>query len=246
MRVALLSDIHANLVALDAVLEDILLRRIDQIICLGDVATLGPQPSETVARLRDLKCPCITGNHEVALLTPQSLAASDGWVREASEWALRQLSLRDLKYLQSFQPSLEVQLDASHKMLCYHGSPRSENEFVFSCLPDHELYELLASLPAAVIALGHTHEQMLRQYSGKLIINPGSIGCPFEMPWDPKTSPRLLLWAEYAIVEARDGALSVELHRVPLDMRRLSLVARRSTMPGIDYWLSAWQMPGAV
>lgn len=68
MRVALISDIHANEVALQAVLDDIARVGVDQIVCLGDVATLGPRPGATIQTLRDLACPCIQGNHDAFLL----------------------------------------------------------------------------------------------------------------------------------------------------------------------------------
>ncbi|MCB0291188.1 MAG: metallophosphoesterase, partial [Calditrichaeota bacterium] len=74
MKIALISDIHGNLTALEAVLADIRRRGADRIICLGDLATLGPQPREVIARLRELDCPGIMGNHDAALLHLEAAA----------------------------------------------------------------------------------------------------------------------------------------------------------------------------
>ena len=71
MRVALISDIHANEVALCAVLDDIAKLGVDQIVCLGDVATLGPRPSAVISMLRELNCHCILGNHDAFLIEPE-------------------------------------------------------------------------------------------------------------------------------------------------------------------------------
>ena len=126
MRIALIADIHGNLVALDAVLMDINREQVDQIICLGDVATIGPQPHQVVARLRNLDPISIAGNHESYLLNPD-LCAEEGdappWLGEMIRWSTAQLSRADFDYLRSFQPLLEIRFDAVHSLLCFHGSP---------------------------------------------------------------------------------------------------------------------------
>ena len=71
MQIALISDIHGNYTALEAALADIDRRHVDAIICLGDVATIGPQPRQVLDKLKELGCPCILGNHESALLEPE-------------------------------------------------------------------------------------------------------------------------------------------------------------------------------
>ena len=98
MRVALISDIHGNAIALEAVLRDITRVGADRTICLGDTATLGPSPVEVLGMLRDLRIPCITGNHDAFLLEPDLLAtytqappvvAAVDWCREVlPPWAV--------------------------------------------------------------------------------------------------------------------------------------------------------------
>src|SRR5258706_14480213 len=126
MRIALISDIHGNLVSLDAVLEDIVKSHVDQIICLGDVATTGPQPHEVITRLKDLNCPGVMGNHDESQLEPRLIQKrpESRWA-DTLNWCDQQLSEDDFNYLRSYQPYINVPLDSHHKLLCVHGSPKS-------------------------------------------------------------------------------------------------------------------------
>lgn len=245
MRIALISDIHGNLVSLEAVLADIERERPDELICLGDVATLGPQPREVVARLRALDCPCITGNHETYLFnTDLGRAYMDvAWFAQSIDWCRDQLTASDFAYLRTFKPLLKLTLDATTTLLCFHGSPKSNTDNIFAVTPADELDRMLAGHTATVMIGGHTHVQMLRQHSGTLLVNVGSVGMPFEqMPF--KDSPRVLPWAEYAIITYIHGVLAVEMRRVPVDMSAIKQAALNSTMPEADEWIRNWVTPG--
>src|SRR5439155_22525892 len=130
MRVALISDIHANDVALQAVMADIKRVGVQQIICLGDVATLRPCPGAVIQTLRDLRCPCILGNHEAFLLDPDLIQTYTEVpvVVEAVDWCRGRLSADELDFLRTFRPSLEIPLDPHSTLLLFHGSPRSHME----------------------------------------------------------------------------------------------------------------------
>ena len=239
MRIALISDIHANWVSLEAVLADIDREQVDQIVCLGDVAALGPQPREVVVRLEALECPCIMGNHDSHLANPDMVHEYEPVVAEMTAWCAAQLSEADFDYLRSFQPLLEVPLDAQATLLCFHGSPRSNMDLIFATTPDAELDEMLAGHAATVMAGGHTHVQMLRQHKGVLIVNAGSVGWPLEqMPFEPP--PRLLPWAEYTIVNWVGGVLGVELRRVPIDLDAVKQATLASDMPFAVSWAEGW------
>src|SRR5690348_16031247 len=97
MRIALVSDIHGNLVAFNAVHDDLAGERIDQIICLGDVAAFGPQPAEVVARLRDLGCPVVMGVTDTTLLSPEAPADHEilRRLQEIDRWAVTRLTPTD-------------------------------------------------------------------------------------------------------------------------------------------------------
>ena len=232
MRIALISDIHANEVALRAVVDDIKRVGVDQIICLGDVATLGPRPLAVLQMLRDLRCQCILGNHDEFLYNPGLIHAytEAAVIVDAVDWCRAALSTQDLDLLRAFRPSLDISLDADVKILLFHGSPRSHMEDLLATTPPLALDEFLSGHSATVMAGGHTHIQMLRQHRGTLLVNPGSVGLPFK-EYVAGRPPRVLAHAEYATIEAVRGAVSVELRRVHLDKGALRDAVAASDFP---------------
>lgn len=245
MRIALISDIHANMVALEAALADINRRGVDRIVCLGDTITHGPQPRQVLTRLEALDCDCVLGNHDHDVLNPD-LAHEDGtissWEAELLEWCAVQLSEADLNYLRSFRSSMEIPFDAQESLLCCHGSPRSHSDFILATTPATELDEMLGDFAATVLAIGHSHVQLLRYHKGKRIVNVGSVGGPLaHMPF--KRLPCFLPWAEHAFIEWADGVLGIELRRVPIDFEAVKEAAMRSSMPRAASWVELWATP---
>jgi putative phosphoesterase len=242
MRVALISDIHGNRVSLDAVLADMEREPIDEVICLGDVATLGPQPRETVTRLQDLDCHFIMGNHETDVLDITGMEQRQEAapiVIEAVKWCADQLSDEQLNFLRSFRPTLELQLDVETTLLCFHGSSKSNTDIILATTPPDELDALLVGSTATILAGGHTHIPMLRRHHGQVMVNPGSVGEPLvQMPI--RGLPYIFPWAEYAILSAEQGAVNVEFRRVPVDLHAIKQASASSTNPlnWADLWLS--------
>ena len=113
MRVALISDLHGNLTALETVLDDLDRERPDRVLCLGDVAATGPQPRETVERLREVGCPVVMGNADAALLGPIPVTGDEETRRilEIDRWCAEQLSTEHLDFISGFQPTLNAHLD---------------------------------------------------------------------------------------------------------------------------------------
>jgi predicted phosphodiesterase len=238
MRVALLSDLHGNDVAFRAVLAEIRKQGADQIVCLGDIATLGAQPQRTVEILFELNCPCIMGNHDAFLLEPGLLQAytSAAPVIESVNWCREQLPKESLRYLATFKPLLEIPLGPGSTLLLYHGSPRSNVEEILATTPPERLDELLEDRQATVMAGGHTHLQMLQQHRGSLLVNVGSVGMPFK-EYVAGGRPTLLSHAEYAVVEQTSGVVSVTLHRVPVDKTALQASVAETGNP-LRQWLN--------
>lgn len=245
MRIALISDIHGNLVSFEAVLSDIRREGVDQIVCLGDVATLGPRPREVIQLLQDLNCPCIMGNHDQYLLQPSVLFEymDASWFVESIAWCAEQLQPEDFQFLSTFQPVLEINLDDSQNLLCFHGSPKSNTDIILAMTPPTNVDELLNGHRAAVMAGGHTHMQMMRQHKGIMLTNAGSVGMPFEQALFVH-APRYLPWAEYAIVSCRQGVIGVDLRRVPVDIEAVRLPATSSGLPDASDWIKNWLLPG--
>ena len=218
MRIAVISDMHANEAALKSVLKDIELHGADQTICLGDVTTLGPRPVSVLETLQDLNCHCILGNHDAFMIDPESIHSytENPIVVEAVSWCREQLSETHLQFIRTFKNHVELTPDASTRLLFFHGSPRSNAEGILATTPADELDEMLAGFTATVMCFGHTHIQMLRQHKGTLLVNPGSAGFPFkEIVTD--RPPTILEHAEYAIIEINHENVDIGLRRIPYD-----------------------------
>src|SRR5687768_1341003 len=125
MRIGVMSDIHGNAVALDAVLTDVANHPVDQWVCLGDTIQGGAQPVEVVERLRELECPIILGNADHEVLAPESTKEA---LRTVSEWTASTLGPDGLNFIRTFVPTHEVDLGDAGSLLCFHGTPRSFDE----------------------------------------------------------------------------------------------------------------------
>lgn len=232
MRVALISDLHGNLVSLNAVLADIDREGVDELICLGDVATLGPRPNEVLAELERRKCRCILGNHDAFMLDDDLIHTYSEVpiVVESVQWCRERLSTDELAFLASFENTVSMFLGAGVEALLYHGSPRSHMEDLLATTDPDELDLAIGETSATVLAGGHTHLQMVRQHRGKLLVNPGSVGMPFREHCCGQ-APEILPWAEYAIIEASGAAVQASLKRVAIDKESLRREAAASSSP---------------
>ena len=217
MRLALMSDLHGNELALDAVLADAR-GDYDQLVCLGDVATLGPRPAAILSRLRELSCPCILGNHDEFMLSPELVRSyNESQLIVASVDATRcALTPVELAFIRGFSRSL-----ALADVFLYHGTPRSNMEDLVAETPPAQVDEMLGGMRALVFAGGHTHVQMVRQHRGAVIVNPGSLGMPVR-EFVHHGPPAILPHAEYAIVDVRAHRVSVDVRRVSLDRGALA------------------------
>lgn len=244
MRIGLIADIHGDLVALDTVLADLDASRVDQIVCLGDVAALGPQPTEVIARLRDLAYSGVLGNTDAWLVDPGLLESAppvSASARRLTYWCADRLSAEDRGYLQKLPATLTVPLDTGVELLGFHGSPRSDEDVIAATTPEPELEIMLGGQQAAILAGGHTHVQLVRRHGDAHLVNPGSVGLPGVGPDSPYLQiNRGVRWAEYAVLSAADGRLSIDLRRVPLELERVLQTARAAGMPEYDWWASRW------
>jgi len=232
MRIALISDLHGNELALKAVLAQIAQRGVDQIVCLGDVATLGPQPEAVMELLEKSAAVCILGNHDEFMLDE---ALVHGYTKipvlvEAIDWCRQRLTADSFALIRSFRRTLELALENGDRLLAFHGTPESNMTDLLATTPPDEVDELLNGRSASLMVGGHTHLQMLRQHRGILLVNPGSVGMPFKVHC-AGGPPEVLPHAEYAIVCSTTASTSVTLHRVALDKTSLRNAARAVDNP---------------
>ena len=183
MRVATLYDIHGNLPALEAVLEEI--GEVDQIVVGGDVVP-GPMPRETLDRLLSLDFPVqfIHGNGEIAVLA-EAAGRDPGvppQVREAVRWNAEQLGPEYVRLLASWPKTVQLQINGLGQLLFCHATPRNENEIFTRVTPEKTVEAIFEQLDVNVVICGHTHMQFDRTVGTTRIVNAGSVGMPFGVP----------------------------------------------------------------
>jgi len=188
MRVAAIYDIHGNLPALEAVLQEIRheKEKVDHIVVGGDVLP-GPLPRETLDRLRDLDPPAhfIYGNGEVAVLQQMAgneLSAVPQAFRPIIRWTAQQLHPEHQHWLSSWPKTLTLEIHSLGSVLFCHATPQNENDIFTRLTPDDRLVPLFDGVAAATVVCGHTHMQFDRTIGHTRIVNAGSIGIPFGEP----------------------------------------------------------------
>jgi putative phosphoesterase len=245
-RIALISDIHGNEMALRRVLDDINRSGVDQIACLGDVATLGPHPREVLEMVRQSCDFCILGNHDEYLFDARGIAnhTTSPLVAGAVEQCRSGLTAAEIALVKSFERKMAVPLAGGGDLLLFHGSPDSNDCDLLAETSDAELANHLGAQQAAIMTGGHTHIQMLRQHRGRWLVNPGSVGLAFER-FACGGPPTLMAQAEYAILESRDGEVSVTLRRLALDRLELLNAARSWDSPFASYLTGQYEQVGS-
>lgn len=188
-NLAVISDIHGNLPALEAVLSEIALLPVDLIVCGGDVAA-GPMPRETIERLHGLDLPAvfIRGNADRELVERFDLARSGGALGAAQDeaadrvldWTTAQLTRAHRDFLAGFADLVAVDLPGIGETLFCHGSPRSDEEIVTAITPAARLGPMFDGVSHRVVVCCHTHVQFDRTAGDRRLVNPGSIGMPYE------------------------------------------------------------------
>jgi putative phosphoesterase len=182
-RVAVLSDVHGNAVALEAVLREVADDEPDLLVFGGDL-TWGPLPEETRALVDPFRESSIfvRGNAERMLLDAAS-RATDGHAAALTareRWMFDRHSSATLDFLRSFVESAVVDVDGLGAVRFCHGSPRSDEELITFATPEERLRNALAGIPEKVLVSAHTHIQFDRAIAEMRSINPGSVGMPYE------------------------------------------------------------------
>lgn len=205
LRIVVISDIHSNLDALEAVVAN--LPKYDELFCLGDMVGYGPQPNEVLEKLRLLgPAVVLMGNHDYAVVTGNT----EGFASHATkavEWTRKKINRQNLDYLATLQPS--GRLDKGGVSLgLFHGSPQDPlSEYIFPGIPRASARKLIEKGGAKIMLLGHTHMPMLYSFEGEMLGNPGSVGQPRD--GDPRCS--------FAILTISDGRFSFDIKRVEYD-----------------------------
>lgn len=236
MRIAVISDMHGNDFGFATAVADLKTQNIDQIVCLGDAIQGGPQPAETVKRLRELECPVVMGNADAWMLTGVNTGA-EGAPSEKQlavrEWSLTQLSEADKTFIGGFTPTVEIDLGHEKKLLCFHGSPTSFDDIILPTTSEEDFQRYLGAYQPVIMCGGHTHMQQVRRLGDTFFFNPGSVGFAYSHQ-QPDNDFRADPWAEYAILTYEDGRLGLEFRRVPYNRDNMIAIYLNSGRPYAD------------
>lgn len=186
MPVAAIYDIHANLPALEAVLEDIRLAKAERIVVGGDVLP-GPMPRETIQFLLNLDIPVqfIHGNGDREVLARMRGIETSGVpekFRSVIDWTAQQLQPEHEQLLAAWPSTLQLDIGGLGTVLFCHATPRNDTEIFSRNTPEERLTPVLAGVHANMVVCGHTHMQFERKVGATRILNAGSVGMPFGQP----------------------------------------------------------------
>ena len=235
MKIAIISDIHGNMQALEAVLEDIRQLNCEKIFCLGDLAMAGPQPNEAIERIKQLlldsNFELIQGNTDEYLAENsvelgQNIKKTNPIMGEAYFADLNIIKAENIEFLKNIQKDLKINLN-SLTVHFVHGSPRANNENIYPGMPIEKVEEMISSTDADLIFCGHTHQPCGYQTNTKqTVVNVGSVGRPLSE--NPK--------ACYAILELVDGSdeFYIEHRLVDYDKATAALILNNRGFEGSD------------
>jgi putative phosphoesterase len=234
-RIAVLSDVHGNRIALEAVLAEIRREKPDAVLVAGDLVMNGPDPNGSIDALRVLESEgglVVSGNTDIAVgdfdftaAFPQYADGVPDQVRLAAEWAHDELGDDQLEWLRRLPAERRIRTADDALVLVVHASPGSQTRGFDQALDANVVLERAAATDARVICVGHTHVPEVRDLGWKMIVNAGSAGYVFD--GDPTAS--------WAMLKVGDGEVSAEIRRTAYDVLTVANEISARGLPGDVY-----------
>ena len=229
-RVAVITDIHANLPALEAALARIDDLGIEAVYCGGDLVGYGPHPNQVCALIAERAIPTIYGNYDYAITRDLEdcgctyITQHDRELGQLSvDWTLEHTDQTSKHVMRELPFDMRFDL-GDRSVHLVHGSPRKVNEYLFEDKPP-SLYERLARAEESdVLVFGHTHKPWFHDHGGVLFVNCGSVGKPKD--GDPRGA--------FAILETGDEGVEVTIERVEYDAEAVAAQVREAGLP-VEY-----------
>ncbi|MCQ6278879.1 metallophosphoesterase [Bacillus sp. EB600] len=227
MRIAFISDIHGNAVALDAVLADIEKKQVDKIYVLGDISYRGPEPKRALDLVRSLNTDVIKGNADewvVRGVKEGEVAASAfEMMNKERDWIFSQLDEESIRYLDELPTELNPQF-GKIKIHAFHATPNSLFDVVQPFESDDALIEKMMGNNADIFIYAHIHKPFIRYIEGKCLINIGSVGLPFDG----------LAKSSYAIVDVNEESFQTSIVRVNYDVSKVIKQYKEANYPNSE------------
>jgi putative phosphoesterase len=226
-KVAIVTDVHGNVPALEAALTRISELGAADIYCGGDLVGYGPRPNEVCRTIEERGIPTIYGNYDYAIArnlddcgcfypTPR-----DEEIGQASvAWTLEHTDERSKRFMHDLPFDLRFELGGRPVRLV-HGSPRKVNEYLLEDRDPRTFERIAQNADCDILLFGHTHKPWMKEYGGVLFVNCGSVGKPKD--GDPR--------AGFALLEAGDGDVRVSIERVPYDVDQVEDEVRSVGLP---------------
>ena len=236
---AIVSDIHGNAVALDAVIDELNRDGIERVVCLGDALQGGPQPADVAERLNATGWPVVLGNADAFLVDEHASSEVPTQSQlETREWSRSELGEVGLALIDTFRPTIEMDLGES-SVLAFHGSPASYDDILLPTDDEAAYRERLGPVTASIVCGGHVHLQYIRRIGETRFVNPGSVGLGYDHEQDPDDF-RFDAYASYAVVAYRDGRHDISFRRVAFDRDDLLAAISSSGSPSTDELVRQW------
>jgi putative phosphoesterase len=223
MRIAILSDIHGNLIGLDACLADLQHQGgADVIVAAGDLCMDGPRPKKVLQRLSEIGAQCLRGNTDryIAAADETELTGSDDRDRAQAIWQRKEIGEKWVQWLRELPFSLRFG-DPQNQLLIVHANPSTDDGHLWPDADDATLERYIGDEPAAAIAFGHLHIPYVRGWRGKMLVNVSSAGLPKD--GDPR--------AAYALLIERPGGWEAKHRRVAFDVKKVATQLADSGIP---------------
>lgn len=229
MKIALLSDVHGNAVALEAVVQDIWKRQVDKILVLGDICFRGPEPKESLRIVQSLDAEVIKGNADEWVVR----GIHHGEVPEQAfdimnqerEWTLSKLNNEEINYLKELPETMSFSA-GNLNIFAFHATPNSLFEVIPPDAPDNTFSEkMFSTTDADIYFYGHIHKAYIRYVNGKTVVNLGSVGMPFDG----------VKKASYALLEIEDNNFQTSIIKVPYDVDKVIQQVQNSDYPNKDF-----------
>jgi len=232
MKIAFISDIHGNAVALEAVLQDIKKKEIDKVYVLGDICYRGPEPEKSLSLVRHLHTKVIKGNADewvVRGVNEGEVAAQAlEMMNKERDWTFERLQSGDIDYLNTLPHSLAIEENAV-KIHAFHATPSSLFDIVSPEAKEEDIKDkLMSKVDSHIYVYGHIHKPYIRYINGRVVMNIGSTGLPFDG----------LTKASYGLLKINESGISTSIELVDYDVEKVIKQYQDSGYPNAEMMIN--------